>query len=74
MPERRRRRHVACPLSGPLILLLPPLALPLADTGTLLAGKPAFRKLEFTGDMLSHPADLEALRARHPGVTFKAVE
>ena len=57
----------------PLRLPSPP-ARPRADVDTLLAAKPRFRKLEFTTDMLSDPRDLAQLRARHPQVTFKAVE
>ena len=40
----------------------------------LLRGKPAFRKLELTADMLADPRDLAALRQRWPAVTFKTVE
>ena len=34
--------------------------------GTLLQGKPHFRKLEFSEDMLSDPRDLAELRQRYP--------
>lgn len=50
------------------------LQLSLEDVGQLLAGKPRFRKLEFTADMLSHERDLAELRRRHPTVNFKAVD
>ncbi|EFN52805.1 hypothetical protein CHLNCDRAFT_138465 [Chlorella variabilis] len=50
------------------------LQLNIEDVAQLLAGKPRFRKLEFTADMLSDARDLEALRAHFPHVTFKAVE
>lgn len=40
----------------------------------LLAGKPAFRKLELTADMLADPRELQALRQRWPDVTFKTVD
>ncbi|KAI3431582.1 hypothetical protein D9Q98_004632 [Chlorella vulgaris] len=50
------------------------LQLSIEDVGALLEGKPHFRKLEFTADMLSDPEDLVQLRRRFPRVTFKAVE
>jgi hypothetical protein len=39
-----------------------------SDVGALLEGKPHFRKLEFTADMLSDPEDLVQLRRRFPRV------
>jgi hypothetical protein len=42
--------------------------------GELLAGKPRFRKLEFSEEMLSDPRDLRELRRLHPHVNFKAVD
>ncbi|KAL4440201.1 hypothetical protein ABPG75_003202 [Micractinium tetrahymenae] len=50
------------------------LQLTIEDVGRLVAGKPRFRKLEFTADMLSDPRDLQELRRRHPHVNFKAVD
>ena len=45
-----------------------------AEVGELLAGKPRFRKLEFSEEMLSDPRDLRELRRLHPHVNFKAVD
>jgi hypothetical protein len=45
-----------------------------ADVASLLRGKPRFRKLEFSVEMLSDPRDLQELRTRFPHVTFKAVD
>jgi len=39
-----------------------------AEVEQLLAGKPRFRKLEFSADMLSDPRDLTELRRRYPKV------
>lgn len=64
-PAATHRRTCTCPYAAP--------AAP-ADVDRLLAGKPGFRKLEFTPDMLSDRRDLAELRRRHPRVTFKAVE
>ncbi|PRW39336.1 20 kDa chloroplastic isoform B [Chlorella sorokiniana] len=50
------------------------LQLSIEEVEQLLAGKPRFRKLEFTADMLADERDLLELRRRHPQVTFKAVE
>lgn len=45
-----------------------------ADVAALLRGKPRFRKLEFSVEMLSDPRELQELRTSFPHVTFKAVD
>jgi hypothetical protein len=49
------------------------LGLSVAGVQALLKGKPRFRKLEYSEEM-APGLDVGALRARYPGVTFRAVD